>query len=51
MEKIVDYDDYGDFRLLVYDDPDDGTQDLRLMGVYRFADQLCDAFSDLEGES
>lgn len=48
VEKIVGHDDYGDFRIPIYEDPDDGVQDLSPMGIYRFGDQLCKAFADQE---
>lgn len=51
VEKVVGHDDYGDFRIPIYEDPDDGIQDLSPMGIYRFADQLCEAFGSQEGRS
>lgn len=48
VEKVVGHDDYGDFRIPIYEDPDDGVQDLSPMGIYRFADQLCEAFGNQE---
>lgn len=44
VEKVIGHDDYGDFRIPIYEDPEGGTEDQSPMKVYQFSSRLCAEF-------